>query len=447
MRLRFVFTLLVFVTTVDSAFAANREQVLYSFCSSNSTCADGAFPYSRVVVDARGNIYGTTYGGGNAGCNFAGCGTVFQLSPDAARSDGPWIETVLHTFASFVGDGANPQGGVIFDHQGNLYGTAFVGGLGNAETCNFLGCGVVFELTPSGNGTWTEQILYQFCSASNCSDGANPSASLVFDAAGNLYGTTRGGGFYGSHVCKSTEGCGTVFKLSKGSNGIWTETVLYEFNFTDGAYPLADVVLDASGNVYGTTSEGGTYGYGNVFELTPTSKGFWNAKALHDFDSTDGRSPFAPLTLDSSGNLYGTTYQGGNSNNGGVAFELSSGANGWTEQVLHSFCSENNCADGGALFDRLVPHGGNFYGTTYGGGILAGDGTVFELTPAGNDVWNHAVLYEFGGEYTDGLNPQATVTFGPSGTVLYGTTANGGSSTNCTTNNGSGCGTVYALTR
>jgi hypothetical protein len=455
-RLRYVFPIITFFVVLSAACAAQNERVLYSFCPIvGSGCTDGAFPMAGVVLDAKGNIYGTTYGGGNPGCNFAGCGTVFELTQSGARPDGSWTETVLYSFNSVEGgsDGGNPKSGVNFDGQGNLYGTTYIGGLSNLG-CDPFGCGVVFQLTPNGNGNWTEQVIYSFCSAANCSDGANPYGGLVFDQAGNLYGTTSGGGFYNSQQCKIA-GCGTVFKLAKGANGIWSEQVLHEFNATNGASPMADLIFDAFGNLYGTTGLGGIHGYGTVFQLTPTDKGFWKEVVLHDFESADGQRPLAPLTLDATGNLYGTTFGGGLFPSicapvgCGVAFELSPSAGGWNEQVLYYFCAQTNlqdkCSDGAGPQSNLVFREGKIYGTTLGGGSsLSPDGTVFELTPHGDGRWSETVLYSFDdfNGIGDGVNPQGNISFGHSG-VLYGTTLAGGKSTGC--NDGQACGTVFAV--
>jgi uncharacterized repeat protein (TIGR03803 family) len=327
------------VLSVTSTWAATNEKVLLNF---NYT--DGNSPVAGLIFDAAGNLYGTTAGGGTYGY-----GTVFELTPTAG---GSWTEQVLHNFGNGT-DGFYPYAGLIFDKNGNLYGTTYKGGA--------YGAGTVFELTPTGGGGWAEQVLHNF---GNGTDGTYPEAGLIFDAAGNLYGTTAGGG---------TSAGGTVFELTATG----TETVLHNFgNGTDGSYLLAGLIFNAGGNLYGTTNEGGAYGAGTVFELTPTGGG-WTERVLHNFFSTllDGGGPLAGLTFDAGGNLYGTTYYGGTSA-GGTVFELTPTG---TEQVLHSF--NNNGTDGflpyaGLIFDAV----GNLYGTTSAGGTY-GYGTVFELTP------------------------------------------------------------------
>jgi uncharacterized repeat protein (TIGR03803 family) len=262
-------------------------------------------------------------------------------------------------------------------------------------------------------------VLYSFCSWTNCTDGRQPQAGLIFDAAGNLYGTTAFGGYYGLQT-----GYGTLFELTPAGGGSWTEQVVHNFNhdFTDGDEPYAGLIVDAAGNLYGTTSGGGTIGYGTVFELTPTGGGTWT-EVLHSFgDGTDGLYPWAGLIFDAAGNLYGTTSEGG-TYDGGTVFELTPAAGGgWTEKVLHSFGNGNDGAYphyAGLIFDAA----GNLYGTTSGGGTYGG-GTVFELTPAGGGSWTETVLHSFGNG-TDGAEPYAGLVFDAVGN-LYGTTLGGG---------------------
>jgi uncharacterized repeat protein (TIGR03803 family) len=258
------------------------ETVLYSFAGG----VDGAFPNPGVIFDGSGNLYGTTsFGGVDEN------GTVFELM----HSNGSWKETVLHSFTGT--DGSNPYAGLIFDSVGDLYGTTFSGGAD--------GDGAVFELMPK-NGTWTEVVLHSFAGL----DGENPYASLIFDLAGNLYGTTVGGG---------ASGGGTAFELTP-LGGIWTETVLWSFVGVYG--PEGAVIFDKAGNLYGTTLRGGTDGTGTVFELTPSGGG-WTETVLHNFTSTggDGLYPHDALIFDSAGNLYGTTAGGGAAGDG-VAFEI-----------------------------------------------------------------------------------------------------------------------------
>jgi len=216
---------------------------------------------------------------------------VCGLLTIAAPLFGASKEKVLYSFQNNGSDGNYPYASLISDTQGNLYGTTSMGGA--------YGYGAVFELSPVG-GTWTETVLYSFCSqgGSNCTDGADPVAALIQDSNGNFYGSTTSGG----------AGCGTVFELTPAAGGGWTETVLHSFTGTDGCYPYAGVVSDASGNLYGTTFEGGAYDSGAVFELT---LGDWTETVLHSFHSRDGRGPAAGLIFDAKGDLYGTTFTGG----------------------------------------------------------------------------------------------------------------------------------------
>jgi uncharacterized repeat protein (TIGR03803 family) len=382
---------------MTSTWAAAQEKVLYNF--GNGT--DGVAPQAGLVMDAAGNLYGTTYNGGTY--NY---GTVFELTPAAG---GGWTEMVLHNFNNDGVDGAYPQAGLIFDAAGNLYGTTHSGGTHNASCSN--DCGTVFELTPSAGGTWTEKVLYDFYSIRT--DGAFPASSLIFDGAGNLYGTTIFGGASGA-------GNGTVFELTPAAGGGWTERVLYSFG-ADGIWPYAGLIFDAAGNLYGTTSFGGTVGWGTVFELTPAAGGGWTEQVLHNFlGYSDGETPYAGLIIDAVGNLYGTTSSGGTYGMGTV-FELSPTAGGgWTEQVLHTF----NFTDGNAPYAGLIfDVAGNLYGTT-GGGSSYGDGTVFELTPTAGGGWTEKVVHSFGNG-TDGIFPRADLIMDAAGN-LYGTTNYGG---------------------
>jgi uncharacterized repeat protein (TIGR03803 family) len=389
-------------TVFELTKGANRawtETVLYSFCSL-SGCTDGAFPYySNLVFDAAGNLYGTTFEGGASGtnCNGLGCGTVFELTPSM---NGTWTETVLYSFSGGT-DGKQPYYAPTIDAAGNLYGTTQTGG--NLSTCDGFGCGLAFELTPGANGQWAETVIYNFCSASNCSDGADPSSGLIFDAHGNLYGNASGGG----------NGAGVVFRLARG-NGQWTEQVLYSLcnvrDCTDGAVPLGGVIFDDAGSLFGTTWAGGEPknrcshqgGCGTVFELTPGTNGTWIETVLHVFqnDGEDGNTPWAGLILD-AGNLYGTTTYGGTGTSGkcksagrvgcGTVFKLARGANGtWTEKVLHSFSDNHsdNHKDGHNPYAGLiVGASGKLYGTTTLGGANVsscsgyGCGAVFEIAP------------------------------------------------------------------
>jgi uncharacterized repeat protein (TIGR03803 family) len=320
--------------------------------------ADGAGPSARLILGPGGNLYGTTLGGGTGDCrdySYGGCGTVFELNKDTHK------QTVLYRFKG-GSDGAAPYSEVVFDSAGNLYGAASEGG-GGAK-CS-VGCGVVYKLTPSKSG-WRESILYRF---SGRNDGIAPSSPLIFDRAGNLYGTAQGGGAHG---------WGTVFELTH-SGSRWVQKTLYGFGGdSDGTSPVAGVIFDRAGNLYGATTSFGGQGAGTAFELTP-SKGHWTLNLIQSFAShgqSDG-GPWGTLIMDRAGNLYGTTYQDGSFGYGSV-FKLARTAKGWTYTSLHDFTSHD---DGWTSFSNLIFDAkGNLYGTAILGGA-GGVGTVFEITP------------------------------------------------------------------
>ncbi|MGA2369618.1 MAG: choice-of-anchor tandem repeat GloVer-containing protein [Candidatus Korobacteraceae bacterium] len=300
--------------------------------------------------------------------------------------------------------------------------------------------------TPATSGGWTEKLLYSFCAQTNCPDGEYPYAGLIFDAAGNLYGTTQSGGNVGGNC--GTYGCGTVFELTPTGGGSWTEQVLHAFNGTDGSTPFAGLIFDAAGNLYGTTEDGGAYGEGTVFELTLIAGGGWTEQVLYSFGNGtgDGTAPIAGLIFDAAGSLYGTTVSGGTytcfgGDECGTVFELTPTAGGgWTEQVLHNFTGAYN--DGAYPYgDLIFDTAGNHYGTTSEGGN-AGAGTAFELTPTEGGSWTQQVLHSFG-IGTDGARPNAGLVFDAAGN-LYGTTYFGGTNNSmCSCNS---CGTVFELT-
>jgi uncharacterized repeat protein (TIGR03803 family) len=253
------------------------ESVLYSFTGG----ADGNSPYSGVIIDKAGNLYGTTYSGGDYSA-----GAVFKLTPNP---DGTWTQSVLYSFTGGA-DGANPQSGLTFDTAGNLYGVTPNAGAGG---------GVVFKLTLSPDGTWTQSLLFTFTHAQG---GANPQARLTFDRAGNLYGTTVRGG---------TSGNGTVFQLQKNTDGSWTEQVLHRFSGgSDGCFPEDGLTIDRAGNLYGTTQNCGDNGYGVAFQLKRQKTGGWTSQVLHQFTVNDGIGP-KRMIFDKAGNLYGTACCGG----------------------------------------------------------------------------------------------------------------------------------------
>jgi uncharacterized repeat protein (TIGR03803 family) len=279
------------------------EKVLHRF---NHNGMDGIVPFSGLILDAAGNLYGTTVIGGV----YSG-GTVFELTPQTDRS---WSERILHNFNDNGNDGAQPNASLIFDAAGNLYGTTYTGGANDG--------GTVFELTPKAGGGWAERILHSFRGKST--DGRNPVASLIFDASGNLYGTTVEGGSSESCLTSLVTTCGTVFELMPRAGSGWTEKVLHNFELspTEGVNPHASLIFDNAGNLYGTTSSGGAYNYGVAFELSPADGGGWTETTLHSFGGgTDASSPFAGLIFGSNGSLYGTGFYGGAYSDGAV-FEI-----------------------------------------------------------------------------------------------------------------------------
>jgi uncharacterized repeat protein (TIGR03803 family) len=354
----------VFKLTLNSK-GVWTQSLLYSFDTTNHPKGPWG-PFAPVVLDSSGNIYGTSYYGGSSTgstkCGSTGCGTVFRLSPTRA---GSWKETKLYSFKGGK-DGSNPNGGVVLDTQGNLYGTTIFGGGSNN--------GTVFKLTPTTTGPWKETILHAFTGGSVGGDGAWPNAGPTFDHLGNLFGTTLDGG-------QSLQN-GTVFELSPTAAGGWNYSVIHSFSPTgmngqDGASPVGGVIADAGGNLYVATAGGGALSQGAVVQLTPGSNG-WAASLLYSFQGlADGADPNAAVTLDSAGNLYGTVTESASFGQGGV-FKLSpSGGGTWTESVLFSF----EGTDGATPWASVTLDGqGNIYGTTEFGGSSS-DGVVFEITP------------------------------------------------------------------
>lgn len=301
---------------------------------------------------------------------------------------------------------------------------------GSTVTGGTSNCGTVFELTPSGGGHWQQTVLHSF----NCFDqGKNPYGGVTMDLQGSLYGTTVAGGSGG--IC-SGDGCGVVFKLTH-SGGNWNETVLYSFGDSpDAAGPGGALVFDHAGNLLGTSPDGGAFAEGTIYELSPNNGG-WAERVVHDFTGgADGATgSLGPLLLDTAGNFYGVTELGG-ANGFGTVFKLAPGSGGsWAFSTLYAFQGQPDAAFpyGGLIAD---PHG-NLYGTTYYGGIN-GAGAVFRLGPGvGAGPWHSTVLYSFHGS-ADGGNPTSTLVFNPAGKV-YGTTSAGGDA-------GCDCGVIFSLT-
>jgi uncharacterized repeat protein (TIGR03803 family) len=373
-----------------------NEQVLHSF----QNIPDGSDAIGGLVFDSAGDLYGTTYDGGAYGW-----GCIFELT---RNKDGNWTESILYSFTGGT-DGRGPEGALVFDAQGNLYGTTVFGG---TPGCGYEGCGTVFRLSPNSDGAWTETVL----SLLNLG-GRLPGSSVVFDTVGDLYGT-------GSY-----DGCGEVFQLVPTQSGPWAENIIYSFTGPeDGCFPTG-ITRDTAGNLYVTTYQDGFKGWGTAIELSPNAGG-WTGTLLHTFEGgKDGLRPLGPVTLDNAGNVYGSA-QGG-VYGGGVVFMLTPTSNGRWKETVYPLKLGNSGPNGGLVFDNV----GNLYGTSWSG--LTGMGTVFRLSrgPDGGVIFKG-----FSFDVTDGFEPSSSVILDSAGN-LYGTTDGGGNSQHC----GSGCGTVYEI--
>ncbi len=324
------------------------KRVLLDFSTPNNFFPD---PVGSLVADAKGNVYGTDAYTGDPTCN---CGTVFQLT----MTGGVWSQNILHNFLGGTSDGTYPGSGLVQDSAGNLYGATPTGGTYNN--------GTVFELTPNADGTWAYAIIHSF--VANGFDGISPNGRLTIDKFGNVYGTTPSGGLYGD---------GAVFRITP-SDGTWTETILYNFtlDFGDGQLPEG-VVPGADGNLYGSTVFGGEYQLGTIYKLTP-SVGYWNRTVLHTFTGgNDGAYPYGGLIIDKTGTLYGTGSFGG-MHGYGTVFKVSEGAQGrWKLMTLHSFAgTDGSYPELGVIADPS----GNLFGVTNSGGQSQW-GVAFEVVP------------------------------------------------------------------
>ena len=411
-----------FVATIMLAPALQatvHDKVLYRFTDG----ADGAYPNS-LILDKAGNIYGTAQWGGDLNCSNgypnSGCGVVFELLPSG---DGKWQERVLYAFHGGT-DGIQPVGNLLFDSSGNLYGTTLGGGTDTSCSPPF-GCGTVFELSPNGDGSWAETVLYNFQGGS---DGSSPSG-LTFDASGNLYGVS------------SIYAGSAIYELSppQEKGGAWTETTIYTTGNGSYVWVSSNLVFDREGNLYGSWFP--NFCCGGVFELKHLD-GRWEKTDLYDFrGGGNGGEPVSGIIFDSKGRMYGTGISGGN--NWGIAFELKPSGGQWTESMLYNFCSFNNCADGAWPYAPLVfDQAGNLYGTTGVGGVACADsdgcGVVFKLTPTKSGEWKETVLHRFKGGL-DGYSPFYGAILDGKG-HMYGTTSFGG------TSSGQGYGTVFEVT-
>jgi uncharacterized repeat protein (TIGR03803 family) len=386
--------LVVFAVVVLLANAALAgTSVAYSFMGDE----DGEYPSTDLVRDGAGNLYGTTVQGGD----FGG-GSVFQLSPSGTH-------TVLYSFTGGA-DGGQPYGGVTLDPQGNLYGTAVIGGTGGV--CAEDGCGVAYKLANVG-GTWTQTVLHHFTGGD---DGSGPGGGMTRDAKGNLYGMTPTGGAFG---------VGVIFQLHPASNGTWKFRVIHTFTGGDdgGGASAGRLLADAHGHLFGVATFGGANGQGTAFQLTTGSGGF-TFQVLYAFKGApDAGFPYGALTFDGSGNLYGTTYYDG-ANDLGTVYELTPYNGTWSETVLYSF---KGGLDGASPISNMNfdASTGTLYGTTSeGGGPGCGCGTIFKLIPAPHDAWTESVAYTFTG-VPDGAFPYNGMVSDGAGNY-YGTTVHGG---------------------
>ncbi len=398
--------------TLPSA-QAQTFSVIHTFTGGG----DGWWPYAGLTIDQAGNLYGTTseYGA-------AYSGTAFEMK----RKNGAWI---FSTLSDFSGSSLAriPQARLIVGPGGALYGTTLYGGTGE---CTELGCGSVYSLRPPQticrgiNCPWSDSSVYPFPGSGDI--GNQPGfVDPVFDAAGNLYGTTIMGG---------ANFDGNVFQLTR-SNGGWTATSIHDFDGSDGMLPQSGLILDPQGNVYGTAWQGGPNNKGSVYRLTHTGSG-WTFETLYAFpNASDGSNPVGALVRDGAGNLYGSTFTGG-VNGGGTVFELSPSGGGWNFTVLYSFSGTGY--NPGPLVALTLDAAGNLYGTTYLDGAH-GFGSVFKLTN-NHGSWSHTDLHDFTNG-ADGSYPISEVVMDASGN-LYGTASQGGNLHVC----GTGCGVVWEIT-
>ncbi len=396
------FPLIAVFTLLTLTARAQTFSVIYSF---KGGAFDGVSPSGGVTIKGS-TLYGVTTGGGNS-CGIKGaCGTVYQLRDTGSN----WLENLIVLFPSSNG-GIFPVARVLFGPDGHLFGTA---------NESWSGSGSVYRLTPPLSVCktvaclfWTAIDLHTFTGDSRDGDGANPAyGDLIWDQDGNIYGTTYGGGAWG---------CGTVFKMT-GSGDNWTETPIYSFtgySFSqlDGCYPYDGLVMDSKGNLFGTTNYAGDNNNGTVWELTYDPQAGWKENNLYSFTGQgDGGSPYAGLTLGSSGNLYGATSRG---TPGPTIFELSPSGDKWAFTVLANI---PGCTEGGPFVVLTSDAAGSLYGTNYACGVNS-FGNIFKLTNT-NNGWVYTSLHDFTGG-ADGAFPQSQVTIDVDGT-LYGTASQGG---------------------
>jgi len=447
--LRATAALAITLTSVNITRAAGNETVLHTFSLSKGA----GIPFSGLAMDAAGNLYGTTELGGEGSCS-DGCGVVFKLTKD---SNGGFTYSDIHRFRGSLTDGGNPLGSPVLDSAGNIYGAAPSGGE--------VGCGVVYKLSPAAGGTYQESILHSFNRTPTNDDGCNPDSYLIFDKAGNLYGTTNKGGGGGTNGIFCLNGCGTVYRLTPNGDGTFAESVIHSFpgtpGNTDGQNPTGALAIDSTGNLWGSTPSGGSESVGTVFELTPNSDGTFTESQLYSFTgSSTGFNPFTNLVIDNAGNLYGTAENGGLGH--GVVFRIAPQPGGGVqESVIHQFalCGGTVCADGLTPENGLtIDSNGNLYGAALlGGGAgsrpsaicaegppVQGCGVVYKLTPSAQGEFTETILYRFHGAADGGFPGDDRLVIDASGNI-FGTTAGGGGDVGACPGADPGCGVVFEV--
>ncbi len=368
------------------------------------TSADGSTSLGTLLLDKAGNLYGTMQYGAYGTCNYTG--SAFQLKPTKSG----WFLSTIHCFDAPLGgdDGAFPinHGGLIIGPDGSFYGTTEEGGIEAQSGTSSLG--VVFKLSPPPRACLTALCPWTatvLYKFKDSPDGSYPHSNVAFDREGNIYGTTFEGG---------SVGYGSVFKLAKSGGG-WTESTLTSFPCC--AFPEGGVAIDSSGNLYGVMRNTSQSPYGVVFQLMPSGSG-WTRNILYRFtNGDDGGSPVGGLIFDQAGNLYGSTGSGG-SGHGGTVFQLSPSGGAWTFTTIYSLHG-----NGGPQSSLAMDEAGNLYGTTLYDGAYGG-GSVFKLTRSGGG-WTYSSLYDFYAGGYGGFNPVGGVTLDSKGN-LYGTTTQGG---------------------
>lgn len=405
-------TLLV-VTLLFALTTANAQT--YSVIHAFSGGADGALPLSGLTMDRAGNFYGTAASGGNTSLMcvqdaWSGCGTIYKLMKHGSQ----WITSPLYQFRG-APDGSSPWGRVTIGPDGAIYGTTQIGGTGSCTTYG-AGCGTIFVLRPpasvcsSTTCPWHETVLYSFDTDLSGSHGAYPTAEVVFDSAGNFYGTTSQGGAYGG---------GVAYKMTKTADG-YSYSIIHSFNASnDGWLIYGGLVMDQAGDLYGVASNGRA----SIFELSPSGSG-WTETILHTLarDGSEGSGPSSTLLMDQAGSLYGTTVAGGPSGSNGTAFMLTQIGGAWSFSLLTGLpCGNCFPESGGSYASLSMDSVGNLYGTTRGNGSV-GAGSAFKLIPAAGSYSYHS-LHDFTAS-GDGSDPYSNLVLDANGN-LFGTTSAG----------------------